>query len=182
MGFDTHHWRMAHNPVDIYATSEPYNLTLDGSGLLTVHNCGSENNIRVGDSYILRHQVYSLNGFSFQNCSDVELQGVQLFSIPGGYCLTAQEIPNTSPLQQCSCCPGRQASEDSTDPVLAVLTTIVSCRNGVLHGPSPQCTFKRLRGAPAVWSTDVHHRGRVAFQRMLGSPAFGRSSHGGAGE
>ena len=92
MGFDTTHWRMAHNPVDIYATSEPYNLTLDGRGLLTVHNCGSQNNIRIGDSYILRHQVYSLNGFSFQNCSDVELQGVQLFSIPG------ELLPRTQPV------------------------------------------------------------------------------------
>ena len=92
MGFDTTHWRMAHNPVDIYATSEPYNLTLDGDGLLTVHHCGSENNIRIGDSYILRHQVYSQNGFSFQNCSDVELQGVQIFSIPG------ELLPQTQPV------------------------------------------------------------------------------------
>lgn len=100
MGFDTTNWRMAHDAVDIYAMSEPYNVTLDGSGLLTVHNCGSEENIRVGDSYVLRHQVYSLNGFSIQNCSDVELQGVQLFSIPGeslAKALVIQLLGTTAP-------------------------------------------------------------------------------------
>ena len=114
MGFDTTNWRMAHDAVDIYAMSEPYNVTLDGSGLLTVHNCGSEENIRVGDSYVLRHQVYSLNGFSIQNCSDVELQGVQLFSIPGeslAKALVIQLLGTTAPSRLSSTQPAQQAIE-----------------------------------------------------------------------
>ena len=37
----------------------------------------------MGDSYILRHQVYSLNGFSFSDTLSPTLEKVVIWSIPG---------------------------------------------------------------------------------------------------
>jgi hypothetical protein len=71
---------MARGPIDIYSTANPFKATLDGPDKLTVHG-GS--GIRVGDSYVLRHHVYGLNGFSFENVSSPQLEDVQLYSIPG---------------------------------------------------------------------------------------------------
>jgi hypothetical protein len=193
MGFDTHHWRMAHNPVDIYATSEPYNLTLDGSGLLTVHNCGSENNIRVGDSYILRHQVYSLNGFSFQNCSDVELQSVQLFSIPGEPLPQSAKILATVPSKQDSCCPEQQAIEEivvrwSSDAGLdyIILSYVgMGFYMGQVHNAHlKNCGVRRRSGRPMSITADASHFNEcsghlhlegVHMEGQVNAPLFARS-------
>ena len=89
MGFDPIHWRMARNPVDIYVTASPYTVTLNGGksgkpNSLTVHGTGfGAARIVAGGWYVLRHQVYSLNAFSIQNSSQVTLEDVQLYSIPG---------------------------------------------------------------------------------------------------
>ena len=51
MGFDPINWRMARGAVDIYATSDPYNITVFGTGsgrpnMLRVHGAGSSARIK----------------------------------------------------------------------------------------------------------------------------------------
>jgi len=86
MGFDTTAWREASGAVDIYATSDPLSCAVTAPGRLTVQLPSSQAGavpIRVGDSYILRHQVYSLNGFSFSDTLSPTLEKVVIWSIPG---------------------------------------------------------------------------------------------------
>lgn len=63
MEFDPLTWRMAQDPIDIYATSNPFSATVNlANSTLTVHGIGStqDQRFRVNASFILRHQVWLL--------------------------------------------------------------------------------------------------------------------------
>ena len=83
MGFDPKNWRMAHDPVDIYTTASPYSANLAAPNLLEIKGGGSANHIKVGDWYVLRHMVYGPGGFSTSGCSQLDIENVQLYTIPG---------------------------------------------------------------------------------------------------
>ena len=83
MEFDAVAWREAAGGVDIYATSSPLACAVAGPGQLAVKGLGSARGIMVGQDLVLRHQVYSLNGFSFTNVTAPKLSEVVIWSIPG---------------------------------------------------------------------------------------------------
>ena len=88
MGFDPVNWRMARNAVDIYTTANPYPAALLGGGsgkpsLLKINGGGTAMNIRVGEWYVLRHMVYGPGGVAASGSSNLRVEDVQLYSIPG---------------------------------------------------------------------------------------------------
>ena len=88
MGFDPSIWRMAQGAVDIYATADPLNCSISAPGRLLVRGAGSGASnpgvhVTQGDYYILRHQIYSFNAFSFNNVTAPTLSDVTIWSIPG---------------------------------------------------------------------------------------------------
>jgi hypothetical protein len=85
MEFDAVAWREAAGGVDIYATSSPLACAVAGPGQLAVKGLGSARGIMVGQDLVLRHQVYSLNGFSFTNATAPKLSEIVIWSIPGIY-------------------------------------------------------------------------------------------------
>ena len=85
MGFDPSTWRMAQDAVDIYATSDPLNCSLSAPGRLSVQGAGSgsSKHVKVGDWYVLRHQVYAFNAFNFANVTAPTLVDITVWSVPG---------------------------------------------------------------------------------------------------
>ena len=64
--------------------AQPLRLSMQGAG------SGSSNptpnpgvHVKVGDWYVLRHQVYSFNGFNFANVTAPTLVDITVWSVPG---------------------------------------------------------------------------------------------------
>jgi hypothetical protein len=86
MQFDPKAWRMATDAVDIYTTSAPLQMTLDAvSNRLTVQGMGQKRDKRIkpGAWFVLRNQVYSGNGFTIIDSSNVTVEDVTFYSLPG---------------------------------------------------------------------------------------------------
>ena len=83
MGFDPVAWRMAYNPTDIYVQGKPYKCTVSGTEITCATPPRAGTPIKVGKAYVLRHQIYSVNGFDVEHSTNVEAEDVHLYSIPG---------------------------------------------------------------------------------------------------
>jgi hypothetical protein len=80
LGFDPETWRVADNGLDI---GGEYTCTSTGLDQVTITGAGSQMGLRTNSFYILRHQIYAFNGFTFTNVSSVRLTNVQIWSAAG---------------------------------------------------------------------------------------------------
>eukprot|EP00698_Gefionella_okellyi_P015676 TRINITY_DN443_c0_g1_i1.p1 TRINITY_DN443_c0_g1~~TRINITY_DN443_c0_g1_i1.p1 ORF type:complete len:582 (+),score=91.52 TRINITY_DN443_c0_g1_i1:133-1878(+) len=82
--YDPAQGRPAVNALDIYQLDDPYPLLVNtANNTLRVQGLGAAQHAHVGDWYILRHQVYGLNTFSFSGCDQVKIVNVTLYSAAG---------------------------------------------------------------------------------------------------
>ena len=80
VGYNPVNRRMADHAVDI---GGKFNCSIDQPGQLTIAGAGSQQGIRVGDYYIVRHQIYAYNGFTFDRVRGIMLRDVQIWSVAG---------------------------------------------------------------------------------------------------
>ena len=75
--------RPALHGMDVYILDKPAALVVDvAAGLLTAtHPCATQ--VRVGQHYIVRHQVYSLNTFFLSQCRNVALHDITVYTAAG---------------------------------------------------------------------------------------------------
>lgn len=82
--FDPVHWRPAEAGLDVYATASPLRGSVSSPGRYTVSTPrgGQQVAARVGAYYILRHEVYSGNGFSTVRSDTILFHGVRCNTPP----------------------------------------------------------------------------------------------------
>lgn len=90
--FDDAAWRPPHNPVDHYATSDPFNASLVGLNEYKVQ--ASVAGVIDGMSLILRHEVYGGDAFNAENVSGLVYDNVVLWGSGGMgfYCGNSNDI------------------------------------------------------------------------------------------
>eukprot|EP00048_Salpingoeca_helianthica_P004842 m.81528 g.81528 ORF g.81528 m.81528 type:complete len:633 (-) comp13370_c1_seq1:99-1997(-) len=82
--YDVNKQRPAANGFDLYILDTPAPLTADlSTGTVTITNSEAVRQMKRGNWYILRHQVYALNTFYMHLCRSVTLDHVTIYTAAG---------------------------------------------------------------------------------------------------
>jgi hypothetical protein len=119
-----------------------------------VGGAGKQQGIRAGKMYILRHQIYAYDGFTFKNVKGITLRGVQIWAGAGmGYLF-------------------RSGSSVRRNTFFAPLSHNTTANNQEANFPSKHFVFfpaghshPAVRCASTAWPADVDQRRRHALCR-----------------
>ena len=82
--YDAANGRPSASAVDLYLTSDPVAVTTVAGDTITIPiGTSNSGNIKTGDMYVLRHEVYGRNGYDATRCTNMTVDDVTLFSTPG---------------------------------------------------------------------------------------------------